>query len=262
MAIGIPLCVALLLLGLFLAPAARRVAAEMIDRANQQVLVAGLEPGRFFELSKSRSVVYIGRIDGWNLENVLLIRRGEDGSESVVSGLRGRIEQLDAGRVNVLHLENGERVDVDGKNTVLQRAAFERAELVLPETLHTPPNSADAIEYRDLQAFWPPENAAEQAEFARRIAPSIQVILLMLLAIPLARAPPRDMRYDRIIIGFLLFVTYSIATYALIGMVSLDRAPAWSALIGIHALFASIVVLAYTPILSEAWRGRRIGART
>jgi lipopolysaccharide export system permease protein len=256
LALGAPLFIILLIVGVFLAPASRRVAAEMIDRANQQVLVAGLEPGRFMELKSSGSVVYVGAIDGMNLSDVLVIRRDEAGVESIVRGVSGRIEQEKDSGLSTLHLEGGERVDLRADDAHVQRASFGRARIVLPESVKAPARTAEAIEFQDASQLLPADSNILKAEWARRIGPAIQALMLILIAIPLARAAPREMRYDRIIIGFMLFVTYSIGMYAVAGLVAVGKAPGWTAIFGIHAAFALLVLLTWRPLLLDAWQGR------
>lgn len=255
--VGIVLAVALALIALLLSPVSRRVAAEMIEQANKRVLIAGLEPGRFVEVGSSGTVVYIGHMEGWNLGDVLMVRRLPEGEESVVRGRSGSVEQRADGRISVLHLKDGERVDLYGATDEVQRAAFSEAEVLLPDRLRPARNDPASLELRDLAELVQSTDPAAQAEFHARMGAPIQLLLLVLLAVPMARAAPRESRYDRLIIGFLLFVTYSVVLYLSKGLLALGKTPLWLGLWWVHALFALVVLALWWPLLRSHLAGRR-----
>lgn len=254
--VGIVLAVALGLNSMLLAPETRRVANEMIEQANQRVLIAGLEPGRFVEVGSSGTVVYVGKLEGWNLTDVLLLRRLPDGSESIVSGSSGRVEQRAQGKISVLHLRDGERVDLTAKSAEVQRASFADAEVLLPDRLKPARNDPAALEQRSLQELLAANELPSRAEWHARFAAPLQLLLLVLLAVPLARAPPRTARYDRLLIGFLLYVTYSLMLSVGKGMMALAQTPDWLGLWWIHALFAVVVVVSWWPLLRDHFAAR------
>lgn len=256
--VGIVLAVALGLNAMLLAPEARRVANEMIEQANQKVLIAGLEPGRFVEVGNSGAVVYVGKLDGWNLSDVLLLKRNEDGSESIVRGRAGQVEQRAQGRISVLHLTDGERVDLGAANASVQRASFVDAEVLLPDRLKPARNDPAALEQQGYEDLLASRELPARAEWQSRLSAPIQLLLLVLLAIPLARAAPRQARYDRILIGFLLYVVYSMLLFVGRGLMALGKTPDWLGLWWIHGLFAVVVLLLWWPLLRSHFAGRRL----
>ena len=255
--VGVVLAVALGLISLLLHPTARRVANELIEAANKRVLIAGLEPGRFVEVGSSGTVVYIGGMEGWNLQDVLLLRRTAEGEESVVRGRSGSVEQRADGRISVLHLKEGERVDLQADTDEVQRASFAEAEVLLPDRLRPARNDAAALEVQDTRSLLASTDPAARAELQARVGAPIQLLLLTLLAVPMARAAPREARYDRLIIGFLLFVVYSAVLYLSKGLMTLGRTPEWLGTWWVHAVFAVVVAVLWWPLLRSHLAGRR-----
>ena len=68
------------LCSLWLGPWAKRTSDEMIAAGNRNLLVAGLEPGRFTELSGGKGVVYVGGMsnDGTRLQRIFVYRLDQD----------------------------------------------------------------------------------------------------------------------------------------------------------------------------------------
>jgi lipopolysaccharide export system permease protein len=255
--VGVVLASGLALVALLLSPASRRVAMEMIDQANQRVLIAGLEPGRFVEVGSTGTVVYIGNMEGWNLGDVLMVKRGKDGEESVVRGRSGTVEQRADGRISVLHLKDGERVDLYGESNEIQRSAFGEAEVLLPDRMRPSRNDPASLELRDVRELLGSNEPAVLAELHARLGSPIQLVLLVLLAVPMARAAPRESGYDRLIVGFLLFMTYSVVLHLSKGLLALGKTPLWLGLWWVHALFAVIVLVLWLPVLRSHLAGRK-----
>lgn len=80
MLVVLPLVAVVAACSLWLAPWAERVSKQMINEANRNLLVAGLEPGRFTELpagSGQGGVIYIGSMsnDGSRFNRVFVYRQ-------------------------------------------------------------------------------------------------------------------------------------------------------------------------------------------
>jgi lipopolysaccharide export system permease protein len=189
---------------LWLGPWAKATSVTMIAEGNRNLLVAGLEPGRFTELPGG-GVVYVGSMstDGSRLGQVFVYRQSDDRLD--VTTARSGTTSGEGGR-RFLRLEDGFRVEGPrelGRDFRLMRYASN--DLMLPQTESV--NNAET----DPQAMTtaallrdPRPEAAAQVHY--RIAPPLLALALALLAVPLARSPPRQARYGRVLIGFLTYL--------------------------------------------------------
>src|SRR5690606_13151470 len=131
--ITVPMVVAIALCSLWLGPWAKATSARLIAENNRNLLVAGLEPGRFTELPGG-GVVYVGSMsrDGTQLGRIFVYRQSGDRLD-VTTARTGVVNT--EGDDRMLRLEEGFRVEgprETGRDFRLMRYASN--DLLLPET--------------------------------------------------------------------------------------------------------------------------------
>lgn len=208
-ALGLVLAVSLLVAGIALwaAPAAGALSKLMIDAANRSLLVAGLEAGRFVELPGRHSVVYIGGMtdDGSRFSH-LFVHAERDGRVDVVTAESGELYTEAAGEERYLRLGNGFRVEgVPGQNDY-RVMRFERNDIRVPDT--EPSEGRRAEQRLSTRRLLDESTSSSSAELHWRLAAPIACLLLGLLAIPLARTPPRAARYGGLLLALLAYLVY------------------------------------------------------
>lgn len=236
---ALPLAAVLLALGVLLSPLAKRLAADLADRANKQLAVAGLEPGRFLELASSGTVVYARTYDEElrQLGDVLIVRE-RGGELDVVSAEAGEVTLLDGG-ASQLQLKRGERALIPTDGQGLERAQFDRAELVLPERLQQ--RRTDPLEIVGAEELLKMSGRPARGEFEARLSPAIQALLLMLIAPLMARSAPRQMRYDRMVIGVVMYLFYSNISSLAKAWYAQGSGPEWLGMLWVHAIMLVVV---------------------
>ncbi|GAA4853878.1 LPS export ABC transporter permease LptF [Luteimonas vadosa] len=198
-----PMVVAIAVVSLWLGPWARQFSQQMIDEGNRNLLLAGLEPGRFTELPGG-GVVYVGGMsnDGSGLARVFVYRQQDDRMD-VTTARTGRLD-VD-GTERYLTLDQGFRVEGPlGAGLDFRLMRYKSNELRLPDgeekALEDDPELASTL---DLLGD-PRREAVAQLHF--RLAPPLLALAFALLAVPLARSPPRQARYGRVLVGFLAYI--------------------------------------------------------
>ncbi|GIX35337.1 MAG: LPS export ABC transporter permease LptF [Lysobacteraceae bacterium] len=194
-------------LSLWAAPAAVATSRQMIEEANRSLLVAGLEPGRFVELPGRQSVVYLGGMstDGSRFERLFVHSRRGDRID-LVTARRGALFTESVGEERFLRLEEGFRIEgVPGRND-FRVMRFARNDLRVPGA---EPGGGREMERRlptlDLLREAGP---GHRAELHWRLAAPIATLALCLLAVPLARSPPRASRYGGLLLALLSYLVY------------------------------------------------------
>lgn len=189
---------------LWLGPWARQYSQQMIEVGQRSLLVAGLEAGRFVELPGGGGVVYANAMsnDGTRLGRVFIYRQDE-GRMDVTSARTGTLAV--EGSTRYLKLDEGFRVEgpMDGgKDFRLMRYASN--EVRLPDA--DAAGRSDAPELKSTLALLDDARPEARAQLHFRITPPLLTLAFALLAVPLARSPPRQARWGRIILGFLAYV--------------------------------------------------------
>src|SRR5690606_12998878 len=203
--LALPMVVAIGMCSLWLGPWAKATSARLIAENNRNLLVAGLEPGRFTELPGGGGVVYVGSMstDGTRLGRIFVYRQTGDRLD-VTTARTGVV--ITEGEDRVLRLEEGFRVEGPrevGRDFRLMRYADN--DLLLPQTEPSAEDGADpnAMSTPALIGDSRPEATAE---LHFRLAPPLLALAFALLAVPLARSPPRQARYGRMMLGFLAYL--------------------------------------------------------
>lgn len=201
-----PLVVVVAACSLWLGPMADRVSKRMINEANRNLVMAGLEPGAFTGVPGADTVVYVSNMskDGRGLEDVFIYRATSEGRVDVVTANTGHLRVDEAGH-RYLTLSDGFQIEgarTGARDFRLMRYA--RNELLLPATEQRyDPNDPEVLPTTVLLGD---SRREARAQLHYRIAPPLLALAFALMAVPLARSMPRQARYGRIVVGFLAYL--------------------------------------------------------
>lgn len=189
---------------LWLAPWAERVAQGMVLEANKNLLVAGLEPGRFTPMSNG-GVAYAGSMssDGTRLARVFVYRERNDRID-VATARTGELYRDQGARV--LALLDGFRVEgpATGSDLDFRLMRYARNEMQLPQPDDQRPQDDPA--FKPTTALLGDASPAARAQLHSRIAPPLLALAFALLAVPLARSAPRQARFGSMLLAFLAYM--------------------------------------------------------
>ncbi|MFS8136629.1 MAG: LPS export ABC transporter permease LptF [Thermomonas sp.] len=204
MLVAVPAIALIALSSVWLGPWADGKARNMVVEANKNLLVAGLEPGRFTMMSNG-GVAYTGSMssDGTKLGRVFVYReRGE--RMDVATARSGELYRDEGARV--LALKDGFRVEgpLAGKSLAYRLMRYERNEMQLPGPDDTRPSDDPA--FRPFSQLLGDPKPAAVAQLHWRIAPPLLALAFVLLAVPLSRSSPRQARYGSMLLAFLAYL--------------------------------------------------------
>lgn len=189
---------------LWLGPWANDYSQRMVAEGNRNLLMAGLEAGRFVELPGGGGVVYVGGMsgDGSALSRVFVYR--QDGDRMDVTTARSGRLSVD-GQERYLDLQEGFRVEGPlAESLDFRMMRYASNEMRLPDA-ETRPHEEDPEYATTLELLGDPSPAA-RAQLHWRIAPPLLALAFALMAVPLARSPPRQARYGTMALAFLAYV--------------------------------------------------------
>ena len=203
---ALPLVTVVGLCSLWLGPWADRTSAQMIDEAGRNLLIAGMEPGRFTELPGGSGVIYVGAMspDNLRMQKVFVFRQ-KPARFHVTTSATG-ILSVHNQRDRYLTLEQGFEVEGPmgaGKDFRLMRYAAN--EVRLPDDL-TPRRKGNEIELQPTTQLLGDDRPVATAQLNSRIAPPLLTLAFALLSVPLSRSAPRQARYGNLAVGFLIYL--------------------------------------------------------
>ena len=198
---------------LWLGPWASRTSDDLVAAANRSVIAAGLDAGRFTELSGKGGIIFVDTLsrDGSLLGNTFIAteRVNKDGSRQLklITGKHGRMFQESNGEDRFLAIYDGWQYEVPLGADNWRKMQYERNDSSL-SNVQSNDNTEDPAASLDTLVLMHTDSADARAEFAwRTIAPVMSLVLLM-LALPLSRQSPREPRFGRLLLAVLGFYLY------------------------------------------------------
>ena len=199
--LGIPLTLLIGLVSLWLGPLSSRTANQLVTEANRSVIAAGLDAGRFTELPGNGGVIFVSGMNrqGTRLEQVFLAS-DEAGSADhparvkLITAARGELYQGGEERGRYLGLIDGWQYQIPLGREDWQRMRYARNDVALADVQPQGRYQQRPLGSTGTLALLDAHNADARAELAWRTAAPVTALVLLLLALPLARASLRASR--------------------------------------------------------------------
>lgn len=189
-------------------PWAGRQADALFRDAQRLIKFTPFEAGRFKELAGGRAVFYaasVGGLDG-TLDTVFARLQDRRGA-SILTAQRGTQALDPQTGERVLTLEQGYRYAGEPGRGDFNILHFDTLTTrVAPPPM---PYLSGKRKLRETQQLLGSDDPEDQAELQWRIAAPLSVLLLTLLAVPLAHTSPRAGRYGKLVLGILAYLVYS-----------------------------------------------------
>ena len=190
----------------FLVPETARQGYQLRATVEQQIDVGNLAAGRFHMLPKANAIFYAEREgeQSGTLENVFVHQKHGE-RPRVLLAASARMQELPGPSVGYLVLQDGYRYDGSPGQADYRRLQFREyaIRLAVPPAEHE--KRPDAMAFSEL---WIDPDLKTQAEFQRRLARPVSVLVLALIAVPLGRFRPGVGSYYPLALGVLLFTLY------------------------------------------------------
>lgn len=235
----------LLWLSFWAIPQASARAQEIRVQALQEAQFGLLEPGRFRTFGGGNVVFYAERVDDNGIlhnVNVFVDRRQDGQSEGELEiWVATRAEQRGAGQADQMFvLYDGEHYKgVPGRGD-WQITQF--AEGGYPIRLGEITGRAGKAAMKSTADLMASSDLADRAELQRRISTPMMALILMLVAVPMARVRPRQGRFGRIGIAILFYFIYSLLLDAARTWVEGGVVPEWVGLWWVHVIAIALGV--------------------
>jgi lipopolysaccharide export system permease protein len=239
---GVPLLLLLGALALYAAPKAAELEFEVRERALQTLDLTVLTAGRFQESSDGQRVIYVERLaEGRRAVENVFVQLRQPGGLGIVASENAHQYTDPATGDRYIVLVDGYRYEGVPGQADFRVMRFEEHAVRMPETIV--PDPSQRREARPTRQLWHSTAPTDRAELQWRLSVPISLLVLGLLAVPLARTNPRQGRYGKVLVGLSLYIIY--ANLLSVAQVWLQRGamPPALGLWWVHVLFAAVALL-------------------
>jgi lipopolysaccharide export system permease protein len=237
---------------LFLNPAASARIDAIKQRAQQEMHLGALEPGKFMSPDSGNSVIYPREVVDNELRGVFFEHQQGERVVAILADRGERVVDPATGAVSFV-LRDGRRYEgVPGDNEFL---VVEFDEHGIPIPRDDDKEVVETVLSKPTSALLGSGLPTDRAELQWRLSYPISVLVLALLAVPLSRSAPREGRYAKLGIGLLAYIVY--ANMLLIARVWVEReaVPDWLGLWWVHvgaAALAGLLLLRDSGVFARA----------
>ncbi|ABA58374.1 permease YjgP/YjgQ [Nitrosococcus oceani ATCC 19707] len=243
---GLALAIGVGGISLYLGPAASAEGYRLKQQALLAAETSGLVAGNFKEAQHGQRVFYAESLteDGLGMKNVF-IQVWEPTQKTLLRAARGHLQTDEATGDKYLILEDGYRYELMGEEVGVRIFSFERHGILVKK--------GGAQEFRirhqtlPTLTLWEMGAPKDIAEVQWRISMPIITLLLVMLAVPLARSGPRQGRYAGLVPAVLVYVIYSNMLGIARNWVEHEVIPASLGLWWIHGLVLLVVLISLWP---------------
>ena len=239
-AFAAPYAVVVALITMLVSPWANQQIDDLRRSFEQREDVSQVAPGVFRESRSANRVFFVETVnrEDTRVGNVFVVQKDEN-RLIVVASESGKVEVEDTGD-RFLVLEQGRRYDGQWTQVDYALMEFERYGVRLETPLDS--GRAPAAAGLDTLELIRSPTLANQAELMQRIATPISMLVVALLAIPLAFVNPRIGSSLNLVIGLLIYFTYSNVNGLVKAWVAQGRMPFSIGVWITHAIVLAIAV--------------------
>lgn len=191
---------------LYLAPLSEDKMISVIEEAQANTSSATLIEGRFHKTSGNGSVVYVETSTNRKLEKIFAAHWPEDGKQapSVLTAEEGHLDAKQDG--TWLTLTNGQRyAGIVGQHE-FDNSSFRTYQVHIAN--REVQKQVRGVEALPTAALFFVDNPKYQAELQWRLGLPVSILLMTLMAVPLARVNPRQGRYAKLLPALALYLTF------------------------------------------------------
>ena len=245
------------LLSLFVSPSVASMRVALLEQARHQAEHRMFVPGRFKEFGGGNQIIYVEGVDSetGGLSNVFVRIRKPHRQYVLLSGAAYHVADPENG-ARYMVLEDGWRYAGLPGDAVFSVTRFERHAVRIEEE----PRETPVSERRMLatSALIGSDNRAFLVELQRRISAAVSIVVLGMLAVPLARTTPREGRYGKLFLAVVVYFVYTNALSVAENLVERDMVPGP---VGVWPVHAAMALLAVALLVRQSTGGHLLGAR-
>ena len=244
-------------LSLFVSPSVASMRSALLDQARTQAENRMFVPGRFKEFGGGDQIIYVEAVDSetGRMSDVFVRVRKPHRQYVLLSGAAYHDVRPDNG-ARYMVLENGWRYAGLPGDALFSVTRFERHAV----RVEAQPREILAGGRRMLatMALIGSGEPAHLMELQRRISAAVSIVVLGMLAVPLARTSPREGRYGKLFLAILVYFIYTNAISIVENLVERAMVPP---LVGAWPVHAAMALAVLALLLNQTTGGRRLGTK-
>ncbi|NOQ64098.1 MAG: LPS export ABC transporter permease LptF [Methyloprofundus sp.] len=244
----VPVAILGAVMALWMSPWASDKVEHIIFEQKQTVGVRAIGEGKFTEFNHGKLVFYVETVDADGVMRDVFVRNKKDKKIGILTAEKAEIQEIDRDLYIVFF--NGERAlgEIGDKDFIFEE--FSQYGMRLEEGSGIKPSVIDGMETTSLLLS---SDLKELRELYRRLSVPLSILVLTMMAVPLAQVSPRSGIYGNLVVAFLIY--FSFANFEKVNGSWMVRGeiPTWLGFWGVYFLAAILIAFLLVRLYGPAW---------
>lgn len=244
----IPITLLAAWMSLILSPWAADQVEQVIYEQKQSIGVRAIGEGKFSEYNSGNLIFYVEKITDDNIMHDVFVQSKRDNEIGILTAERAEVRPIEGG-LYIVFL-NGERVSGNVGDVDYVFETFNQYGMRLEDTSGIKINSIDGLATKKLLNT---QDINELRELHTRLSVPISILLLTLMAVPVAQVSPRSGVYGNLVAAFLIYFSFSNFEKVSGSWMVKGEIPVWLGFWGVYMFASMIIVFLLVRMYGLAW---------
>lgn len=244
----VPVTIFAVWMSLYVSPWAAYKVENIIHEQKKNAGIRAISEGKFSEYSQGEWIFYAERISSDNRMHEVFVHNREENESAIISAESAEIRDIN-GDLYIVFMD-GERVQGEIGQLEFVLEAFDEYGFRLEV-------SSDAmvsqVEGLTTERLFYARNLVEVRELHQRLSVPIGMIVLAIMAVPLAQMSPRGGAYGNMVTAFLIYFSFSNFEKVSGSWMVKGDIPAWLGFWGTYLLACVIICVLLIRLYGLAW---------
>lgn len=235
-------------MSLSLSPWAADQVEQVIYEQKQSIGVRAIGEGKFSEYNSGDLIFYVEKITDDNVMHDVFVQNKRENDIGILTAERAEVRPIKGGLYIVfLH---GERISGKAGEVDFVFETFDQYGMRLEDSSEIKINSIEGIPTRQLLNT---QKIEELRELHRRLSVPISILLLTLMAVPVAKGSPRSGVYGNLIAAFLIYFSFSNFEKVAGSWMVAGDIPVWLGFWGVYLLASGVIIFLLVRLYGLSW---------
>ena len=235
-------------MSLYVSPWAARNVERIIFEEKQNIGVRAIAEGKFSEYNMGDLIFYVEKIDSDNVMYDVFVQNKQANEVGIVTAEQAEVRVID----NQLYIVfiNGERVQGKAGAVDFVFETFAEYAMRLEGGTGIQVNPIEGIDSKELLKT---RDLKELSELHHRLSVPLSIIVLAIMAVPLAQVSPRGGVYGNLVAAFLIYFSFANFEKVSNSWMVKGEMPVWLGFWAIYFLAAFFIVILLVRLYGLAW---------
>ncbi|MDT8426973.1 MAG: LPS export ABC transporter permease LptF [Methyloprofundus sp.] len=253
----IPVALLSVWMALYVSPWAADKVEQVIFEQKQSIGVRAIAAGKFSEYNQGKLIFYVESISADDVMHDVFVQNKHGNDEGIVTAETAEVRVIN----DTLYIVfmNGERVQGKAGDVDFVFETFGEYAMRLESGTGVKESKYDGMK---TEVLFEAQDLRELSELYRRLSIPLSIIVLTVMAVPLAQVSPRAGVYGNLLAAFLIYFSFANFEKVAASWMVKGEIPVWLGFWGVYMLASVFIVFLLLRLYGPAWVLMKLTGKT